>query len=109
MSGSCRNPQSEPIAQHNKIIDEQDERLHKSLRSALIPPEALKEIELLQAAKEVLETNRDVASQEYRDLQAELKTAKAFAWHKPFCKFFGRPAIARREDCTCGYFELRKE
>ena len=50
MSGSCRNPKTEPIAQHNKMF-------HETLRSALIPPEALKQIEQLEKKIDSLEAN----------------------------------------------------
>ena len=37
-----------------------------------------------------------------------LENYKKYAWHKPHCRFFAPAAIALKEDCTCGYFDLIK-
>ncbi len=69
MSGSCRTPKNEPTAQHNR-----DMKLHDSLRKAIIPKEALKHIEQLQAELEKLRNSALYAQN--KQLRAELEKAR---------------------------------
>lgn len=55
MSGSNRIPKNESISRYNRRVYYDDKKFHKILKTALIPPEALKEIEKLsEELKEAL-------------------------------------------------------
>ena len=57
----------------------------------------------------------EILGQRCRDQQAEIeqiqvnsKNLKKYIWHRRFCKLFALQTLAKKEDCTCGYFEILK-
>ena len=41
-------------------------------------------------------------------LENQLKKLRPYLWHKPECRLFERRALAKEEDCFCGYFDILK-
>ncbi len=42
-----------------------------------------------------------------RRLQIENIKLKKYTWHQRFCRLFVIQGLAKEEDCTCGFFELK--
>lgn len=41
-------------------------------------------------------------------LEKQLEAFRDYLWHKPECPLFEHLALAKEEDCICGYFEILK-